>query len=220
MKGSKFLMGILVVLIVVLSVMLGMNIKVYMDNKNDTISKNEAVQKESNKENEENLKKEEEVEPEEETLEDWQIECKEEHVPYGYGMCSDAESHRMQCRDMSSTSTSGYPGNRTDISVGIDWYKDECLGMHNGECEDIGEHQAKILATKDAYDELTEFGLDRETVYYYIREGAYHGFQFARFYQGQEDMEDYIYVNSPEHMSGLSWEHGFRNTFEKYKNYK
>ena len=67
---------------------------------------------------------------------------------------------------------------------------------------------------------MTEFGLDRETVYYYIREGEYHAFQFARFYQGQEDMEDYIYVNSPEHMSGLSLERVFRNTFEKYKNYK
>jgi len=135
-------------------------------------------------------------------------------------MCPDAESHRMQSRDLSSTSLSGYPGNKTDIEVGIDWYKDECLSMHNGECEDIGEHQAKILATEEAYDELTEFGLDRETVYYYIREGAYNGFEYARFYQGQEDMEDYIYVNSPEHMSGLSWEHGFRNTFEKYKDYK
>ena len=217
MKNSKFLIGILVLLIVVLSVMLGMNIKVYMDRKNEIGSK-KITQK---VQNEEKVEKEvEKVEPEEGQLEDWQIECKEEHVPYGYGMCSDAESHRMQSRDLSSTSLSGYPGNKTDIEVGIDWYKDECLSMHNGECEDIGEHQAKILATEEAYDELTEFGLDRETVYYYIREGAYNGFQYARFYQGQEDMEDYIYVNSPEHMSGLSWEHGFRNTFEKYKDYK
>ena len=217
MKGSKFLIGILVLFIVVLSVMLGMNIKVYINRQNEIASK-KITQKVQNEENVE--KKFEKVEPEKEQLEDWQIECKEEHVPYGYGMCTDPESHRMQSRDLSSTSLSGYPGNKTDIEVGIDWYKDECLSMHNGECEDIGEHQAKILATEEAYDELTEFGLDRETVYYYIREGAYNGFQYARFYQGQEDMEDYIYVNSPEHMSGLSWERGFRNTFEKYKDYK
>lgn len=217
MKNSKFVIGVLVVLIVVLSVMLGMNIKVYMDRQNEISSKNVTQKVENEEKVEKEVKK---VEPEEERLEDWQIECKEEHVPYGYGMCPDAESHRMQSRDLSSTSLSGYPGNKTDIEVGIDWYKDECLSMHNGECEDIGEHQAKILATEEVYDELTEFGLDRETVYYYIREGAYNGFQYARFYQGQEDMEDYIYVNSPEHMSGLSWEHGFRNTFEKYKNYK
>ena len=217
MKNSKFLIGILVLFIVVLSVMLGMNIKVYINRQNEIASK-KITQKVQNEENVE--KKFEKVEPEKEQLEDWQIECKEEHVPYGYGMCPDAESHRMQSRDLSSTSLSGYPGNKTDIEVGIDWYKDECLSMHNGECEDIGEHQAKILATEEAYDELTEFGLDRETVYYYIREGAYNGFQYARFYQGQEDMEDYIYVNSPEHMSGLSWERGFRNTFEKYKDYK
>lgn len=217
MKNSKFVLGVLLVLIIVLSVMLGMNIKIYMDRQNEITSK-KVTQK---VQNEEKVEKEvEKIEPEKEQLDDWQIECKEEHVPYGYGMCPDAERHRMQSRDLSSTSLSGYPGNKTDIEVGIDWYLDECLGMHNGECEDIGEHQAKILATEEAYDELTEFGLDRETVYYYIREGAYHGFQFARFYQGQEDMEDYIYVNSPEHMSGLSWEHGFRNTFEKYKNYK
>lgn len=217
MKNSKFVLGVLLVLIIVLSVMLGMNIKIYMDRQNEITSK-KVTQK---VQNEEKVEKEvEKVEPEKEQLEDWQIECKEEHVPYGYGMCPDAESHRMQSRDLSSTSLSGYPGNKTDIEVGIDWYKDECLSMHNGECEDIGEHQAKILATEDAYDELTEFGLDRETVYYYIREGAYNGFQYARFYQGQEDMEDYIYVNSPEHMSGLSWERGFRNTFEKYKDYK
>lgn len=217
MKNSKFLIGILVLFIVVLSVMLGMNIKVYINRQNEIASK-KITQKVQNEENVE--KKFEKVEPEKEQLEDWQIECKEEHVPYGYGMCTDPESHRMQSRDLSSTSLSGYPGNKTDIEVGIDWYKDECLSMHNGECEDIGEHQAKILATEEAYDELTEFGLDRETVYYYIREGAYNGFQYARFYQGQEDMEDYIYVNSPEHMSGLSWERGFRNTFEKYKDYK
>lgn len=152
-------------------------------------------------------------------MEDWQIECKNEHVAYGYGMCSDAESHRIQSRDLSSTSLSGYPGNKTDIEVGIDWYKDECLSMHNGECEDIGDHQAKILATEDVYIELTEYGLEREAVYDCICDGAYEGFQYARFYQGKEDMEDYIYVNSPEHMSGLSWEYGFRNTFDKYKNY-
>lgn len=217
MKNSKFVLGVLLVLIIVLSVMLGMNIKIYMDRQNEITSK-KVTQK---VQNEEKVEKEvEKVEPEKEQLEDWQIECKEEHVPYGYGMCTDPESHRMQSRDLSSTSLSGYPGNKTDIEVGIDWYKDECLSMHNGECEDIGEHQAKILATEEAYDELTEFGLDRETVYYYIREGAYNGFQYARFYQGQEDMEDYIYVNSPEHMSGLSWERGFRNTFEKYKDYK
>lgn len=36
MKNSKFMIGILVVLIIVLSVMLGMNIKVYMDRQNDS----------------------------------------------------------------------------------------------------------------------------------------------------------------------------------------
>ncbi|MED9948170.1 MAG: hypothetical protein U0J50_07965, partial [Peptacetobacter hiranonis] len=82
MKNSKFLIGILVLFIVVLSVMLGMNIKVYINRQNEIASK-KITQKVQNEENVE--KKFEKVEPEKEQLEDWQIECKEEHVPYGYG---------------------------------------------------------------------------------------------------------------------------------------
>ncbi|MEG2787918.1 MAG: serine/threonine-protein kinase [Romboutsia sp.] len=80
----------------------------------------------------------------------WQEECKKIHMIYGWGMCQDAEAHRMLRRDLSSTSTSGLPGNTGDIETnGYDWYK-ECLDMHDGACDTLQTHEARCAAEGNA----------------------------------------------------------------------
>ncbi|MDU6248520.1 MAG: serine/threonine-protein kinase [Paeniclostridium sordellii] len=82
--------------------------------------------------------------------ENWKEECKRIHMIYGWDMCKDAESHRMLRRDLSSTGTSGEPGNTVDIeTTGRDWYK-ECLDMHDGECESLQMHDDRCAKEGNA----------------------------------------------------------------------
>lgn len=93
---------------------------------------------------EEYYKPEPEPEPEVQAT-GWQRECMRIHVPYGYPMCQSEESHRMQRRDLSSSSLSGCRGNTNDIQqLGYDWYLDECVSMHGGVCQDLYTHQSKM----------------------------------------------------------------------------
>lgn len=145
-------------------------------------------------------------------LEKWQVECKEEHVVYGYEMCPDEESHRIQSRDLRSTSTSGDPGNKIDIDAGIDWYKNECISMHDGECKNIGEHQAKvIMSNNDKYSGIDIAFQEK------LAKGCSEGYQYSRFFQNQW-LEGYIAQNKPSDEDDI-WEVGFRETFAKYRSY-
>lgn len=82
--------------------------------------------------------------------ENWQEECKRIHMIYGWDMCQDAEIHRLLRRDLSSTGTSGEPGNTYDIkTTGRDWYK-ECLDMHNGECDTLQTHDDRCAREGNA----------------------------------------------------------------------
>lgn len=151
-----------------------------------------------------------------EKVRDWQEYCKKAHAPYGYN-CSDAEEHRMLRRDLNSTSFAGMPGNNIDIEAGVDWYKNECISMHNGECKDIGEHQAKIIASMDEYSEI---GAESEEVFKVLSEACYQGFEYARFLQDDYTIDEYLNENMPTDIRGINWEIGFMETFEKYKNYR
>ena len=149
--------------------------------------------------------------------ENWEEECKTIHIPYGYE-CTDSDSHQMLRRDLSSSGTSGERGNTLDIEItGFDWYKEECIKLHNGKCKSIGEHEIKIYNMDELYKKYT-YALEKETIDSIFSDGLLNGYNYILYNEdkSKEAIEEYVYVNCPENASEPIWKAGFEHAYKKY----
>lgn len=164
-----------------------------------------------------------------ESGEDWLDECKRIHGIYGWDLCQDSEAHSFLRRDLSSSATSGTPGNTGDIeSLGYDWYL-ECIDIHNGDCETLDDHRMlnsnSSQSNSHDYDmtKLYEFGAEydfsKSTIDEIFNDGFNKGYNYAKNNPNasNEEIEEYIYINSPENVSLSFWEPGFWDGYNKFK---
>lgn len=148
----------------------------------------------------------------------WEEECEKIHMPYG-DKCKNSDEHQITRRDLSSSSTSGARGNTSDIELlGFDWYKDECIKLHDGQCESLDIHERKTYNMDKLYQEGALYEFSKEDVDNTFSDGWMKGYNYVWYEEDQskEAIEEYIYNNSPENAGGIMWECGFNHAYEKY----
>lgn len=149
----------------------------------------------------------------------WKEECEKLHVQYGY-LCNSSDEHQLLRRDLASSSTSGMIGNTQDINmIGFDWYKDECLKLHDGQCGDIYEHERREYNINKLYEEYGQYYFDENyTIDDIFSLGWKEGFNYVWYQEDQSEnaIEEYISTNCLENVAEPIWKAGFKHAYEKY----